>query len=79
MLLYQYKSKEAQMPQSRTETIFFGATTNLLQRLRTTFVDASTRRRDRRLLARLDPHLLRDIGLSPDDAQSEAAKPFWRP
>ena len=67
------------MPHSRTETVFLGASTSLVQRLRTTFAEAAARRRDRCLLARLDDHLLRDIGLSPDDAQSEAAKPFWRP
>lgn len=67
------------MPHSRTETLFLGATTSLVQRLRTTFAEAATRRRDRQLLARLDAHILRDIGLSPDEAQSEAAKPFWRP
>ena len=67
------------MPHSRTETLFLGATTGLVQRLRTTFAEAAARRRHRRTLARLDAHLLRDIGLSPDDAQSEAAKPFWRP
>ena len=67
------------MPHSRTETVFLGATTSLVQRLRATFAEATARRRDRRLLARLDAHLLRDIGLSPDEAQSEAAKPFWRP
>jgi uncharacterized protein YjiS (DUF1127 family) len=77
--LYQYKSKEAQMPHSWTETVFLGASTSLVQRLRTTFAEAAARRRDRRLLAQLDDDLLRDIGLSPDDARSEAAKPFWRP
>ncbi|WP_439400267.1 DUF1127 domain-containing protein (plasmid) [Bradyrhizobium sp. PMVTL-01] len=25
-----------------------------------------------------DPHLLRDIGLTRDEALREAAKPFWR-
>lgn len=37
-----------------------------------------TRRSSRRSLARLDRHMLRDIGLSPDAARTEAAKPFWR-
>ena len=32
----------------------------------------------RRGIARLDPHLLRDIGLDPMTAASEAQKPFWR-
>ncbi len=37
-----------------------------------------TRRRDRRALAALDPHLLRDIGLTEDQAAREVQKPFWR-
>ncbi|MFZ5751314.1 MAG: DUF1127 domain-containing protein [Pseudomonadota bacterium] len=37
------------------------------------------RHRSRSALARLDAHLLRDIGLEPERAQSEAALPFWRP
>lgn len=36
------------------------------------------RLRGRHALARLDDHMLRDIGLSPDHAQAECAKPFWR-
>jgi uncharacterized protein YjiS (DUF1127 family) len=46
------------------------------------FVDmvwvALTRRRERAALARLDVHLLRDIGLEPETAAQECAKPFWR-
>ena len=34
--------------------------------------------RARRSLHRLPDHLLRDIGLSRDEAQREAVKPFWR-
>lgn len=36
------------------------------------------RRRTRASLARLDDHLLADIGLGADNAASETAKPFWR-
>lgn len=32
----------------------------------------------RRALARMDEHLLRDIGLTLGEAADEAAKPFWR-
>lgn len=67
------------MPHSRTETLFLGAKTNVVQRLRESLVDAANRRRDRQILAQLDPHLLRDIGLSSDDVRTEVAKPFWRP
>jgi uncharacterized protein YjiS (DUF1127 family) len=31
----------------------------------------------RRLLAELDPHQLKDIGVSRGDALEEARKPFW--
>ena len=33
--------------------------------------------RSRRALAGLDAHLLRDIGLEPDAALSEARRPSW--
>ncbi len=37
-----------------------------------------TRRQTRRDLARLDPHLLADIGLTAHRADCECSKPFWR-
>lgn len=33
--------------------------------------------RQRRALADLDDHLLRDIGVSPEEARKEAARPMW--
>jgi uncharacterized protein YjiS (DUF1127 family) len=36
------------------------------------------RARDRRALAGLDNHMLRDIGLSRADLEAEVVKPFWR-
>jgi len=33
---------------------------------------------DRRRMADLDDHLLRDIGLSRAEAERVAARPFWR-
>ncbi len=36
------------------------------------------RTRQRRALASLDDHLLRDIGLSRAEVVREARKPFWR-
>lgn len=38
----------------------------------------AARRRDRLTLAKLDPHLLRDIGLDAETASEECAKPLWR-
>ena len=40
--------------------------------------EALRRQRTRKNLAGLDGHLLRDIGLTPTDAEREANKPFWR-
>lgn len=37
-----------------------------------------TRRRTRTDLRRLEPHMLRDIGLDPMAAAQECQKPFWR-
>lgn len=39
--------------------------------------DWHERARSRRALAELDPHLLKDIGVSRDEARAEAIKPFW--
>lgn len=36
------------------------------------------RSRQRRALAELDEHLLRDIGLTAYDVTREESKPFWR-
>ena len=33
--------------------------------------------RQRRSLATLDDHLLRDIGLTPEQARQEATRPLW--
>ena len=38
-----------------------------------------SRSRERRALIDLDDHLLRDIGVTREEAQREAAKPFWQP
>ena len=38
----------------------------------------SHRRRSRMNLSRLDPHLLNDIGITREQAQQEAARPFWQ-
>lgn len=37
-----------------------------------------SRRRQRRALLKLDDHLLDDIGLTRDQADKEARKPFWK-
>ena len=37
------------------------------------------RSRQRRALAELDDRLLRDIGLTRDEARRESSSPFWKP
>ena len=37
------------------------------------------RARERRRLAQLSDHMLKDIGLSRADLENEISKPFWRP
>jgi uncharacterized protein YjiS (DUF1127 family) len=36
------------------------------------------RRQTRRAMARLDGHMVRDIGLTADMVADEVGKPFWR-
>ena len=36
------------------------------------------RYKSRKVLLRLDDHMLNDIGISKDQAQEEAQKPFWK-
>lgn len=36
------------------------------------------RSRTRKTLHQLDDHLLKDIGLTPDQASREATRPFWQ-
>lgn len=33
--------------------------------------------RERRKLAELEPHMLKDIGLKPEDVRHELNRPFW--
>lgn len=50
-----------------------------LARLPGRLLAAAAMARSRRSLARLDDHLLRDIGLSRDEALAEAHRPAWDP
>ncbi|MCG4453013.1 DUF1127 domain-containing protein [Pseudomonas sp. MMS21-TM103] len=49
-----------------------------LARLRGTIKRWQLNIRTRRQLARLDPHLLADAGISPGERLAELEKPFWR-
>ncbi len=67
------------MPQTRIlSTTTPRARAGLFAQLRVAVTTALTRRRERAMLARLDAHLLRDIGLDQPAATAEAQKPFWR-
>lgn len=66
------------MTRSEIKSLPLSPRTSLAARLTLVLSQALTRRRDRMLLARLDDHLLRDIGLTPEDARTEAAKSFWQ-
>lgn len=54
---------------------------NLLESAAATISYVVLRQRERRALADLayNPHMLQDIGLTPEQAQRIASKPFWRP
>lgn len=67
------------MPQIKTHSAARLSTqTSYIDRLRVTISAALIRRRERATLARLDTHILRDIGVDPVTAAAEAAKPFWK-
>jgi uncharacterized protein YjiS (DUF1127 family) len=76
---------ESQMPKSSAADFAnYRATTNrvelalILSGLIETVAVWIARRRQRRVLAALDQHLLEDVGLSREQARREAAKPFWK-
>lgn len=66
------------MPQTQI-ALPLGRRGNVLARLVAAVRMAAVRRRERLQLAALDPHLLRDIGLDSQTAETECAKPFWKP
>ena len=51
---------------------------SIFVRLVDLYFDWRERGRQRRHLAMLDQHMLRDIGLSSADVEHEVRKPFWR-
>lgn len=55
-----------------------GLVATLALRLAVTSSKWANRARTRRTLKILDTHLLRDIGVTPDAAEIEANKRFWR-
>lgn len=67
------------MPQTDISTLPLRTHSGALSRVRTALITALTRRRERQRLAHLDAHLLRDIGLDPQEVRRECTKPFWQP
>ncbi|MCU0905008.1 MAG: DUF1127 domain-containing protein [Tabrizicola sp.] len=67
------------MPQSHVQTLPLHRPRGLFARIRAEVSAVLARRRDRRRLGHLDAHLLRDIGLDPQEARRECGKPFWQP
>lgn len=66
------------MPRTHIRHLSLQSRSGLLQRLARFLQVVAARRQSRQRLARLDGHLLRDIGLDAHDAAEESAKPFWR-
>lgn len=62
----------------RLEKRFFGLGA-LLRGFDKLVVAWRERQRQRFALSNLDDRLLRDIGVSREDAKIETTKPFWRP
>jgi uncharacterized protein YjiS (DUF1127 family) len=82
------RSKESQMRDISVERILprrsafatlFGVLITVMRRLGRWRGACSERSRQRRILASLPDHGLRDIGLTRADVESEIAKPCWRP
>lgn len=81
--LYQYK-RWMMMPSTHAGIAFDSAMrplppfSRIVLAIALTVVGWETRRRTRRAIRHLDPHLLRDIGLDPGAARAESLKPFWQ-
>ncbi|MDP3196294.1 DUF1127 domain-containing protein [Tabrizicola sp.] len=67
------------MPQTHIANLPLRTRSGTFSRVRSAFLTALTRRRERQRLAHLDAHLLRDIGLDPQEVRREYTKPFWQP
>jgi uncharacterized protein YjiS (DUF1127 family) len=70
----------ASVPQTSGTSLLALARTQLGRAIRTidVWIDRSRQRRALGDIARFDDHLMRDIGVTRDAAQREAAKLFWR-
>lgn len=50
----------------------------LLTRLSELLATWERRARERRMLAEMSPHMLKDLGVTRSDASAELQKPFWQ-
>ena len=69
--------------QSRSSSVFGAGrrqrpTVSVVRRIAGALRVWTQRRRTRKTLSELDPHLLNDIGITPADARNEANRPFWQ-
>jgi uncharacterized protein YjiS (DUF1127 family) len=55
------------------------AALSMLRRVGRWCLSCQQRYEQRRHLAELDAHMLKDVGLTPEQAAEESAKPWWRP
>jgi uncharacterized protein YjiS (DUF1127 family) len=66
------------LPRPSLQTLEIPAPFTGWGRLALRLLRAYERQQQRRALRELDRHTLRDIGITPDQARSEARKPFWQ-
>ncbi|TDQ80512.1 uncharacterized protein DUF1127 [Dongia mobilis] len=73
--MYPYKMLSAPYGLFRSITAAFAETAEAVVNSGLAMME---RRRQRHALARLDEHLLKDIGLTACDVERETSRPFWR-
>jgi uncharacterized protein YjiS (DUF1127 family) len=71
--------KDPAMPAHRITLPLAMFRPSVLARLHARLLGAAALARSRRSLGRLDDHILRDIGLTRDQAEAEAERPSWDP
>lgn len=63
---------------SKPSPSIIGGDAGVLRLAMTYFFDCLETYRQRRALATLDDHMLKDIGLTRCDVEAEVSRPFWR-
>jgi uncharacterized protein YjiS (DUF1127 family) len=70
--------RTAQGPNLTSQSVL-GALAQSVARGLDQLLEWQDRARQRRQLASLESHILKDLGLSRADVAGESSKPFWRP